>query len=84
VDSKNRKIVIKAKGLLVKAMKASPGFIGAGIGEDPDGTAVVVALVETEDAAVGLGIPNELKGVSVRVEVVGRPEKQGRRKPRKF
>ena len=73
--AKSSRVVNAAKGKLIKALQSEPGFVGAGIGKDSDGTPVVVALVETNIVQSRLNIPSELDGVPVRVEVVGRPRK---------
>lgn len=74
---RRRKEAERASNALARQFAKMPGFLGAGLGEGREGRPEILVLVSAADSPVISALPNAVKGIPVRVQVVGPPEKHG-------
>ena len=62
----------------IPALMARPGVVGVAIGAADDGTPCIVVYVATAADSAALGLPRELEGHPLRIEVSGEIRPLGR------
>lgn len=61
----------EAKAKHEARLMAQPGVVSVGIGRDADGTQVIVVGLDRERPETRAGLPRELEGYPLRVQIIG-------------